>query len=457
MARFLKAAGKAALVIVGCKLLAQLLKKKKMDKARRDPRVTVDRTNAPLIPNQLIIWKKPDVSNADFNQWRTTHLNQYPGLVVKKLCAHCDDSLELWEGDNVSTFISEKVASAGGTSTGGGPNGGSDVVACFSYNLIIDLPEPTACIPERKRDVKLPQRKVYADPPVTVAVFDTGLMPQIKGAYSATLPSCMPGGGLGWNFAYKNNDTNDDYPSVHGSAVTKFITDQEDEYGLRKINILPVKIHNNQGKSDLFSVLCGFAYAANCGANIINASFGFYAAKNSPAPTILQQFVQKHLTGNKILLVAAAGNVNANQSIGLNTTENIRNLDVHPFYPACLSKDFENVLAVTTVSKAEGKVSPSQNFSATIVDVGVDADQVTEGDYRFEDSLGRGILLVGSSYATPIITGKIAQHYKPLMDAMPAGLNKSLLLGKMKSLGLLTPDPQFSPFVKDGNRSKKKK
>lgn len=452
MVNILKAILNGLLIILGAKFFERLLGNNKKDKHCIDPDITADRSNAKYIPNQMIVWKKDGVNDAEFARWKKDHLQKYPGLLANKLCANCDDSLELWEGDNVSTFISEKVAGSSGSPAGGGVTGGGDAVACFTYNLIIDLPQPAACIPRwNDKDFRIAQRSVTNDKPIIVAVFDTGLMPVMKATYSGVVQSCMPSGNNGWNFAYKSDVTNDDYPSVHGSTVTQFIIDQETKYQKRRIMILPVKVHNSSGKSDLFSVLCGFAYAAKCGAKIVNASFGFYSAKNTQAPTILTQFLKKHLTDNNILLIAAAGNVNADECIGRENEEAVRNLDLHPFFPACLSKDFENVIVVTTVSGDEGKVSPSQNFSTAIVDIGVNCDQVTEGDYRFQDPLGRDLFIVGSSYATPIITGKIAQHYDELTQGMASGINKSSLLAKMLELNLIEEDARFDRHIKNGN------
>lgn len=456
MANIFKAIGKGVVIFLGIKIIERILRDKKTEKHCPDPDVTVDRSNARYIPNQLIIWKKPGVSDVDFNQWKRDHLNKYPGLLVKKLCAHCDDSLELWEGDNVTTLISEKVASAGGKGETAPVSGGGDAISCFSYNLIIDLPEPSGCVPEQYNKNERPSRPHIDGDSITVAVFDTGLRPDLKSSYTTAVPSCMPGGSLGWNFFDKNDKTDDDHPSQHGSTVTKFITDLEIQYGKQRINILPVKIHNRLGKSDLFSVLCGFAYAANCGAKIINASFGFYASKASQAPVILSQFVQKHLTDNNILLVAAAGNVDVDQTVGGPITNDIRNLEHHPFFPACLSKTHENVLAITTVSNKEMAVSPSQNFSNLVVDAGVDCDQIIQNDFRFQSPTNSTDFIIGSSYAAPIVTGKIAQHYMALMNAMPGGkINKFVLLQEMENLGIVQSEPGLSVYIRNGYQTKK--
>lgn len=442
------------LLILGIKIL-QELRRNKRQRPCPDQRITVDSGPIKYIPTQLVVWKKPGVSDADFEQWKAGKLKQYSDLQVKKMC-DCDDSLELWEGDNVTTFIAEGVADAGGKNPTAPPSGGGDAIACYTYNLIIDLPEPLGCLPEQKGEER-PAPPDIGGTPLTVAVFDTGLLPELKALHTTTFTSCLnrPGSDKGWNFAGNNDKTDDDYPSRHGSAVAKFITDREGIEGKQRINILPVKVHNKDGVSDLYSILCGFAYAANCGAKIVNASFGFYAYEGAKPPEILSQFVQKHLTDRNILLVAAAGNVNPDRTVGGVLASDIRNLNYHPFFPACLSKTHRNVLAVTTVCEKKQQVSRSQNFSNTIVDVGVDCDD-EQNDFRFQSPLLPYDLILGSSYATPIVTGKIAQHYTDLINDLPNGkIEKMLLLQAMENRGILHRVPPLSAYIRKGYCTKK--
>jgi subtilisin family serine protease len=435
MRNFWKGTGRVAALALGAKVISELVKCCRKRRDCPETKTSVDFTGAKYIPNEVIVWKRPGVPDDDFREWKRN--NKPAGLDEIKLCKYCDDSLELWKGNDVSTLISGKGATTSNPPGGGGISGGGDDIACYSYNLIIDLPEPEVCAQENdKKYFQFPQQPSSSEPPIIIAVFDTGLDPSIKEFYTSPVFSCMPGGSSGWNFFDKNDNTTDDHPSRHGSVVSKFIIDQAIKYRKQKINILPVKVHNKLGKSDLFSILCGFAYAANCGAKIINASFGFYGARGSEAPTILAEFADKHLTNKNILLVAAAGNVNADRSlVPSGEIEDIRNLDNHPFFPACLSENFENVLAVTTTSFHKNAVSPSQNFSKTIVDIGVRCDKEMADDYRFEDSLerhdssGGSIWVLGSSFATPIVTGILAQHYTEVISSMVNGnINKNKLI-----------------------------
>jgi hypothetical protein len=447
MKNFWKAFGGTAIAV----LLLKTIKcapgrKRKCDEPDED--IFVDWSNAKFIRTQLIVLKRPGITTRVFEAWKRRNLRPYD-LRFKNVCKYCDDSLELWEGANVSTFISEKTASAGLPPAGIKPNlsGGGDDIAFYSYNFVIDLPEPSC---ECDEDIKYPnQPTVLPGPGITIGILDTGIAPYLKNLYTKPVTTCLPGGENGWNFVDDNNNTEDDYARKHGSAVAGFIITEANKYKKQPISILPVKVHNKFGKSDLFSILCAIAYAANSGCKIINASFGFYSPATAQPPALLSAFVKKHIADNNIILVAAAGNVNIDETAAGTPMDAIRDLEINPFYPACLAKDFDNVIAVTTIARQDGKVSPSQNFSKKIVDLGVDCDVIAENDYRFEDPLGRGILIIGSSYATPVITGIIAQHYAELTAGMPV-IDKTELINRMKNLLLIEQNIPLGDFVIEG-------
>ncbi len=426
-----------------------------------------DYFQAEVIRNQLIVLKKDDVTAEEFERWKTRNL-RVRNIRFLKVCGNCDDSLELWEGDNVPAFISGggKLASGGSSSGDSGvQGGGEDEVAFYSYNIVIDLPEPEPdeCELGRYRfgETRPGEQQGSEEAPIVVAVFDTGLLPELKNTHTQAIPeNCISNGDKGWNFVDKSANTADDNGMRHGSIVTKFILDQADKYNKRRVNILPVKVHNQDGKGDLFSVLCAFAYAANCGAKIINASFGFYAQQKSEAPSLLREFVKKHIAGNNILLVAAAGNANleADSDFLSHTRQNPRNLEEHPFYPACLSKEFSNVITVTTVSvtKPKATASPDQNFSNKAVNIGVNCDLVEKGNYAFLHPFKNNTAIYGSSFATPIVTGILSQFYNELIAVMPGGqFDSDRLIHELDVLGLADGDARLESFIKDGSFCKK--
>jgi len=428
--------------------------------------IKINRFEANFIKNQLIILKKEGVSEKDFILWQQENLGTR-NIKQFSVCKKCDNNLQLWEGENIATFIVDKAAQGGIPPDAGGGvqgGGGEDEVAYFCYNVLIDLPEPVDCSPRiPKIDSRNTDTNSATGPALTIAVFDTGIIPQVFDDYIHSVrETCMPDGKKGWNFVMDNSTTDDDHKGKHGTLVSKFIIDQAVRFQKRRINILPVKVHNKNGQGNLFNILCAFAYAANSGAQLINASFGFYVKKTSAPPDMLTAFVKKHLTANNILMIAAAGNAHAledsqflaGQPPGY-PEQKARDLDEHHFFPACLSKEFKHVLTVTTVyvDDAEASVSPIQNYSKNFVNVGVSCDQVQGDDYDFFNPLtgSQHPMISGSSYATPVITGIIAQHYNELIADMPNGVfDNHIVVEKLALYNLVKKSHQLQQAVEKG-------
>ncbi len=413
-----------------------------------------------IIDTEVIVWKNPTAKSADFDEW----LNNKKAKLISldtSACKFCSDTLLLLAGPNVKTIISDKAVAAGipsGQTTQA--TGGGDDTAFFSFNIVIRLPEPYTRKDNDSSHLLRPAAPPHNVDSITVAIFDTGLDPLTKNLYTGIVKNCpnMLGGESGWNYIAGNNNTNDnEYPVFHGSRVSKLVIEQAGKQPAIKVNILPVKVQDSIGDGDLFHILCGFAYAANSGAKIINASFGFYSTDTSHAPSLLKAFVKHYLTDNNILMIAAAGNENFDEDKMFRDhfNGNPRDLNLHPFYPACLAKELDNVIAVTTVSLDLKKVSPDQNFSPLVVDIGVHCDMVApDGNFAFISPLTTQELIFGSSYATPIVTGKVAKYYKQLLPS--TGLfNKSILLQKMESLHIIHPDTDLSTAVRKGYYAKR--
>lgn len=444
--------------------------------------------------NSIIVWKNPSASEEEFAAWKARRGLNTPGGNTKKLCEFCsaEDDLELYNGVLMTTMIQGSGSGGGGTTCTGthcGPSGGGDDTASFCYNFSMDLPEPTGPIDsvnhdmipyfnlKRKypvpADINLPSQNGLSGAAVTVAIFDTGLEPGITGQYCSGLSSsCNTQALRGWNYSVTPNNANtaDDYPHRHGSAVSKFIIDEVLHYQNQKVNIIPVKIHDATGRCDMYNVLCGILYASKSNVNIINASFGFYWDDANSYPYLFGEFIKHYLTEKGIIMVAAAGNEEPQDDnfamINLGIPQPLlRSLDVHPFYPACFAgkQGFENVISATTFSISDGnRVSRYQNFSPRYVDVAVNADfvynrlnmttTVIETEYGFIDPLrrlnphsGSTLIISGTSYATPIITGKIVAYYNDLTQGMlgvgtPNRIDKNQLFSRMEAHGLVYID-----------------
>ncbi|MEX6688127.1 S8 family serine peptidase [Danxiaibacter flavus] len=378
--------------------------------------------------NQVIIWLKPGISKDSLNRWLKT-FDSTGKIADTVFCKGCDGSLLLLKGTGALTLI--QSARGGNQSSASSKPSGDNGPFYYSANFPVSFNDTMQ--QQEKREVGL----VYTEPvksPVVVAVFDTGVKKdslQSNVFFQSNVTSCLgTEANSGWNFTRNNNDWNDDYPNIHGTLVSKYIVDQVRQYGLNNVKILPVKTHDAAGNGNLFSVLCGFAYAKERGAKIINASFGYYAPKYYMDVTgqiipdssafLLKAYINEYLTKNKILLVTAAGNIDfSGYESKIYPTTNalaLRNLDSICFYPASLAGELNNVIAATTVMN--GNVSANQNFSNKIVDVGVNGDLSFGTNFYFYNPFVPFLTETGSSFAAPIVTGKICANYDRILPVL---------------------------------------
>ena len=396
---------------------------------------------------QLIVYRKR-VSDARFSQWlgeirEEARLKKgTTEMQIVSMCGHCDNSLLLLIGSAIETFISTEAARSNNPGPTPGMQGESNA-AYYSSNLKIKLPDELLS-PLKAND----HHHTHDGPsrtPVKVAVFDTGLVRDEVERFLTPINSnpCIRTASQGWNFTEPSNNWHDDNPGQHGSNVTRFIIEQVIHRNGHSVEIIPVKIHNKEGKSDLFSILCGFAYARNMGAKIINASFGYYAPLRASAATsagfgltLFRRFIKDQLTNNKILLVAAAGNLPSPSEIAQIKQAHprlmieTRDLGKVGFYPASFGRTLKNVIAVTSVDPKCNFVSWTQNFSRCVVDIGVQSDDPSNCHFTNPRT---GASIGGSSFATPIATGLIASNYSLFVN----DLRKRNIIRVLKQLSTL--------------------
>lgn len=307
---------------------------------------------------------------------------------------------------------------------------------------------------------------------VTIAVLDTGIDTDnlVNPAYicddftqGKDVPCFSNVTKGGWNFLDNNDKYSDDNKGKHGSLVSQYIINQFKDSD-KGVKIMPLKTHNKDGEADLTSIICAIHFAIVKGANIINASWGFYYYWNDNR-NFLNFF--KNLIGNElqkkgILFVTAAGNRIPQEDIladdiydsryGVHLKANeLRDLRIHKYFPAHLSHAESNIVTVTTTTTGGTGISPEQNYSNRDVDLGVKADAGPNTDPGFEVpfKLNPGAPPVaGSSFATAIATGIIGA--KSDRKLYRAGLKKDDFINPTGTRPPISIRPALKNLIKNG-------
>lgn len=346
-----------------------------------------------------------------------------------KSCNSCSAYIELWQAKDIHTVIHGEEIRAG-TVSGGSKGVGEDSIAVYSLNFTQRL--PVEQLPKTRefkfRDMS-PVSSAGKDT-VIIAVLDTGtdtlgiIPPQylwrnVKEKQSASTDAdgnCYEKDTFGWNFTDHTANIRDDNPGRHGTIISQLIIREFASSPKNFVQLMTLKTHDKDGYGDLFSTICALHYAIDKGANIINASWGFYYYQPNPHP-YLDSLITKVMSDKGILFVTASGNkideidalakARHQAEYGVTIPDTLlRNLNIHNFYPACLSDAGNNVVVATTTDGA--KVSPTQNYSNRYVDFAVVADSVNATSMRFEVPNSAPMTHVsGSSFATAILSGKI--------------------------------------------------
>jgi hypothetical protein len=377
--------------------------------------------------------------------------------IEMRRCNSCNGYVELWKADSLHTRIHAQGI-AGGTRPGGSKPVGEDSLAHYSLNFKQDI--PMDFLKEKKlnfNNVKKVENEKGKKDIVRIAVLDTGIDTAriIGSSYLWTNPgadadsNCYKSDKFGWNFTGNiyNNDVHDDNPNLHGTLVSNYIINQF-ATSTKSVELMILKTHDKDGFGDLFSSICAIYYAMERGAQIINASWGFYYYQDRPHP-YLDYLITTVLREKGILFVAAAGNkvqdrddfarkVYQATHPGVTLPDSyFRDLECHSFYPACLSTENNNVVTVTTADR--DKVSPTQNFSSKYVDIGAIPDDLS---MRFKVPFDPSTYISGSSFATAIVTGRIGANLPNGANATNATiLDKQEILGPMQAASLIEKSP----------------
>ena len=203
----------------------------------------------------------------------------------------------------------------------------------------------------------------------------------------------------------------------HGTAVAGVAVAQgNDEQGMAgvawNVKIMPVKIADDQGRSDDSILAEGLYWAVDHGADVINISFAGDQVTATEADAI-RYAVQRGVT-----VVAAAGN----------------NYSSFVYYPAALP----GVIAVG----ATARIPPDSRASFSAI--GNDLDLVAPGTEIFSHNLGTSSWgsWQGTSFSSPLVAG-VAALVRSAEPALTGAQVADVLTGSAEDLGTAGWDREF--------------
>ncbi len=187
----------------------------------------------------------------------------------------------------------------------------------------------------------------------------------------------------GWNFAQNNNNLEDHHG--HGTHIAGLIAaDSKPFKGIAPgTKIMVLKYYDPtlpSGGSTLMNTVRAIRYALRMGATIINYSGG------GPQPSSLEKAVLKEAAKKNVLIVAAAGNENADS-------------DLMGFYPA--SYNLSNILSVASFGPDLKRV-PSSNWGPQKVKIAAPGEKILS--LLPHSKIG---YMTGTSQATALVTGLV--------------------------------------------------
>jgi len=431
-------------------------------------------------PHEVIVMFKDTPTTADITKIKgAIHEWGIDSATIKiRKCNSCNGYMELWSAPNIHLTIHANGIGGGAKSPRDTNGVGEDGLAHYSLNFTQDI--PMDFYPEKKYilfnydSLKNLRNDTTNKEVVRIAVLDTGMDTEqiINASYHWTNPgersieankvdedkNCYTDDINGWNFIGQgDNNVMDDNPNRHGTMVSLYIIREFASSQKKAVKLMTLKTHDKNGRGDLFSSICAIHYAMEKGAQIINASWGFYYYQDDPHP-YLENLITKVLREKGILFVAAAGNKIDQQDDfardayyakhGIIIPDiYLRDIECHNFYPAYLSTEDNNVITVTTANNQ--RVSPTQNYSSKYVDLGAIPDDPTSMRFHvpFDDS---GATISGSSFAAAIVTGRIGA-FLPNSSYR----NKRNMLVQMQTDGLCTKAPVLElEHIREGRITK---
>jgi subtilisin family serine protease len=207
------------------------------------------------------------------------------------------------------------------------------------------------------------------------------------------------------------NDYRDDHVIRHGSVVTGIALNSfykmTKSYALPKV--MALKALDQNGKGNIFDIVCAINYAIINHATAINLSLGYYGEAN---PSLEYYLRQSKI--DSIPVITAAGNTSGQRDTATSVCEDqINNSNElkpgHLFYPACSNNPESFLVIAVTGFSSPGIPCFYQNYSKEYVNLAV-LNRLSETNccsYTL-DFINSPFSLEGSSFATPVVSGEVA-------------------------------------------------
>lgn len=162
----------------------------------------------------------------------------------------------------------------------------------------------------------------------------------------------------GWDFYNKDNSLFDAGDGdIHGTQVAGILAASANNgIGIAgtapNVKVLPLKVIGPDGTGYISDIIKAIQYAERAGAQVANLSWV------TPIPSLA---LEEAIEGSSLLFVAAAGNDLEN-----GTSNEVRDLDVSPVYPAAYDSD--NILSIAAIS-FDNALAWFSNYGKNTVDV----------------------------------------------------------------------------------------
>ncbi|MCH2043202.1 MAG: S8 family serine peptidase [Saprospiraceae bacterium] len=387
------------------------------------------------IPCQQII-ARYDAGFAGLNK---AELREEIGVTVIDSCV-CGD-VELWSiSDTTFQRMLELEANGKGTKTTATQN--STKLGLLSadpnYTLLGDTTGTST-------SVTTPAGNTNPDA-VRVAIIDSGVDYDHPNLTNHIIPNDLSAvdscrlNGFGYNFLNPLDYPFDEHG--HGTQIAGIIAGQSDNTELPSFSgntddvaILPFKYTDASGSGSLFHAVCGIYYAAENGAKVINASWGYWG----DSCKTLEDAIAYVDANNTALFITSVGNDSVdvidgawdgNSSLGLNIGEK--------HWPSSSIHLHNNVIAVAALDNTNSDSLARYSNFGKLVSIAADGYFETTDIDTVVNSSGRKGDYFGTSFATAQISRAAALLMYEYPDATICAVKGAILNGSDTLTGIRT-------------------